>query len=265
MAMLPKPTCHSGEYATQFQDASVVAAYVHRPPYPAAVFDLLEELVSGQPRAVLDIGCGTGDIARPLVERVARLDALDVSEPMIAAGKAQRGGDHPQLRWIVGCFEDIPLDPPYGLVTAGQSLHWTDWDIALPRIGSVLAAGAYLAIIERELLPAPWDAGVLELIQRYSTNVDFVPYNLIDELVQRDLFAVSGDRRTAPVPFQQSVEAYIESFHSMNGLSRERMSADAATAFDGGVRDLLGRHGCHGSVSTHVMGRVIWGRPHRTI
>ncbi len=57
----------------------MVEAYRYRPPYPAEVFDILAGLVHGESRRVLDVGCGTGYIARNFVERVERLDAVDFS------------------------------------------------------------------------------------------------------------------------------------------------------------------------------------------
>jgi len=42
------------------------------------------------------------------------------------------------LRWLYGHVEDIALDPPYSLVTAGESLHWMEWTIVLPRLHKVL-------------------------------------------------------------------------------------------------------------------------------
>ncbi len=64
--MLPKPAHLGSTYAAQFADLSVVAAYHLRPPYPGETFEVLDRLVIDQPRAVLDVGCGTGEFARPL-------------------------------------------------------------------------------------------------------------------------------------------------------------------------------------------------------
>lgn len=44
--MQPKPRNLSPEYGAWFKDPSVVAAYPHRPPYPAEVFDLLISLIA---------------------------------------------------------------------------------------------------------------------------------------------------------------------------------------------------------------------------
>ena len=64
--MKPKPKHLGQEYASQFQDQSVVDAYRHRPPYPPQTFEILAGLIRSEPKIVLDIGCGTGKIARGL-------------------------------------------------------------------------------------------------------------------------------------------------------------------------------------------------------
>jgi hypothetical protein len=63
------------------------------------------------------------------------------------------------------------------------------------------------------------------------------------------------------VPFRQSVDEYVESFHARNGLSRDRMDAQAASAFDRQLRELVREHCSGGIVELQISGRVIWGRP----
>src|SRR5205085_11971194 len=107
----PKPDFLSDEAAAAFQDADVAAAYQHRPPYPPAVFDILVTLVVDQPRHVLDVGCGTGFLARHLVERVERVDAVDLSHALIGEGQGLAGGEQPRLAWGVGSAEAAALRP----------------------------------------------------------------------------------------------------------------------------------------------------------
>ncbi len=257
----PKPAFWSPTYATQFADPSVVAAYPTRPAYPDAVFPLLVELAAGRPRVVLDIGCGTGDIARRLVEHVEWVDAVDMSAPMIAAGRSMPGGDHPRLRWIVGRMEDVALWPPYALVTAGESLQWMDWQVVLPRLRDVLVPGGFVAMIERIGRPAPWSEALTPLLGRFSTNRDYRPYVLADELEQRGLFLRQGERETAPVVVRQSIADYVESFHSRNGFSRDRMRAEQAAAFDRELTALVTPYADGGALVGHVSARVVWGLP----
>ncbi len=73
----PKPKHLSREYASQFADGSVVAAYGCRPVHPDAVSALLAALVpEGAPR-VLEIGSGTGDLALQLLPFASEIDAVE--------------------------------------------------------------------------------------------------------------------------------------------------------------------------------------------
>lgn len=257
----PKPAHLGARYAAQFQDRAIVATYHCRPPYPAAAFPVLMGLVPASARAVLDAGCGTGDLARRLAPLVERIDAVDASVGMIAAGKTMPGGDMPSLRWLVGRVEDVPLDPPYGLVTAGESLHWMEWSVVLPRFREMLSPGGVVAIASRVEAPSPWYASLLKLITRYSTNREFQPYDLIAELERRGLFARQGAHVIAPEPYTQSIEEYIESLHSRNGFSRDRMPPEDAAAFDAAVRTLLLPHALDGLVRLEIACDIVWGVP----
>lgn len=257
--MFPKPVHLGPEYGAQFGDRSVVAAYRYRPPYPAEAFDILEQLIVDRPRTVLDVGCGTGNVARPLARRVEALDAVDISRPMIEVGRSLPGGTEPNLRWIAARAEDAELHGPYALVTAGSSLHWMDWAVVMPRFAALLSEHGVLAIIGEGALPVAWDTR--PICARYSTNRDYEPYDLLEELSQRGLFREQGSRATSPVPFRQSVDRFIESFHARNGLSRDRMTPTAAAAFDAELRAAVEPHTRGGQVELQLVTTIVWGKP----
>ncbi len=50
-----------------FTDAEVARAYRYRAPYPHAVFEILRGLLV-EPKVVLDVGAGTGALARRMRE-----------------------------------------------------------------------------------------------------------------------------------------------------------------------------------------------------
>ena len=260
--MKPKPKHLATEYGEQFKDKSVVAAYQYRPDYPAATFDILKELMPPSPRTVLDIGCGPGNIARRLIEQVDHIDAVDFSSEMIDLARQLPNGDHPSIHWINSPVESAPLKPPYSLITAGASLHWMAWDVVFPRFVDSLVSGGYLALVSNPYTQqVPWWDPLLEIIGRYSTNRDYQPYSLIEELQKRSLFQISGQAATSPVPFVQPVNEYVESFHARNGFSRDRLTTDAADAFDREAYALVTSYCPDGVVRLEITGRVTWGLP----
>jgi ubiquinone/menaquinone biosynthesis C-methylase UbiE len=259
--MLPKPACLGEEFASAFQETSVAAAYQNRPPYPAAVFSFLADLIAEHPRRVLDVGCGTGFVARHLVNLVDHIDAIDVSQAMIDAGRRLPNGDHARLNWIVGRAEDTPLSPPYTLITAGDSLHWLAWPIALPRFASMLTPGGWLVILQSGQLPLPWDAELLPIIKKFSIYGQiYQSVDLIAELEQRRLFQRQGAMQTQPALFEQPIDAYVESFHGRASLARERMGSQAALAFDAELRKLVSTH-TQDRVKLQVVTEIAWGKP----
>src|SRR5215831_18102379 len=155
------PFLQGAHHAGRFQDQSVVDRYHLRPAYPPEIFTLLNELIIDEPRVVLDVGCGTGNVARPLSSSVERIDAVDLSLPMLERARSLPGGDSPKIRWLHGRAEEAELEPPYALVTAGASLHWMEWDVVLRRLARVLTQHGMLATasVEEPAGSAPWSEG----------------------------------------------------------------------------------------------------------
>jgi SAM-dependent methyltransferase len=255
-----RPAFLGPEHARAFDDPDVALAYAYRPRYPESVFDLLLRLMDPACRRVIDLGAGRGEIARQLVRHADHVDAIEPSAAMVERGRRLLGGRDRRLTWIVARAEDAQLDGPYGLAVAGQSLHWMDWDVVLPRIARVLTAGSHLAIVNSSVEPPPWDAELRAIIRRYSRNPTYRELDLIAALTERRLFGVIGGHRTQPMVVTQRLDEYIAAFHAMSSLTRRRLGPDAER-FDAEVRDLVRASGAGESVQLSVIGEVVWGRP----
>jgi SAM-dependent methyltransferase len=244
-----------------FTDRDVAQAYRYRPEYPAETFMILCDLIVG-PRVVLDVGAGSGAIARGVVPYVERVDAVDISAAMIDEGRRLPDGNHPGVRWILGSAEEAVLYPPYGLITAGAAVHWFDEGRTMPRFSAALAPGARLALleVEDEADAASWDTDMLDIVKRYSEVRDYRDFTQVVRSLEADgSFVREGERRTAPVRLRRTVDEYIEWQHSKATLSRVRLS-DRTAAFDEEVRDLFERRGMT-TLELSAVGLVIWGRP----
>jgi SAM-dependent methyltransferase len=258
--MKKQPGFLTERVASAFQERSVVQAYQYRPVYPAETFEFLAGLLSKENKTVLDVGCGTGFVACHLVSLAERVDAVDISSEMIATGKSLLNGDHPNLHWYLGKAEDTFPQPPYGLITAGESLHWLDWEVGMPRFAEVLGLDGYLAILHPKVMPVPWDKDLKEIIRTYSTTRDFRSFDLIAELEQRQLFQRVGTNVTEAVIFKQALEEYIESFHGRASFSRERMSADNVAALDLTLHELV-KPFAEDVVELSIVAEIVWGKP----
>ncbi|MHC4223318.1 MAG: class I SAM-dependent methyltransferase [Planctomycetota bacterium] len=258
--MRPKPSHLGPEYGSQFSDPSVVNAYRLRPPYPEEAISFLLDLSIGR-GALLDIGCGRGNLTVPLAASFERVDAVDPSAAMLLEAKRQAGPQLAHVRWIQSTLAGADLEGSYDLITAGESLHWTDWPVVFPKLARLLAPGARLALVHRTYSAPPWESELRALIALFSTNREYEPYDLVQELENRGHFTLTGRHDTVPRPFIETLDAYIESFHSANGFSKDRMAPDAAAAFDREVRALVRRHQGDREVALEIAARIEYGTP----
>ena len=96
---------------------------------------------------ILDLGCGTGIVARLLRERLggaARVSGLDISAPMIAKARALA----PEIDWHEGTAMKLPFaDGSFDLVLCQQMLQFVpDPLVALHEVRRVLVPGGRLLV-----------------------------------------------------------------------------------------------------------------------
>src|SRR5262249_42030985 len=151
------------------------------------------------------------------------LVAVEPSRAMLDRGRHRGGALGAHVEWLAVPAENHAFDQQYSAVVAAEAFHWLDWHHVLPRIAASLTAGGQLVLAERSVTGTlPWEADLQRLIQEYSTNQDYVPYDTATELEARGLIAVGGRARTGAEEHRQSLDGYVESFHSRNGFSRAR-------------------------------------------
>ncbi len=94
------------------------------------------------PAVAVDVGCATGLAARALAARYpnARVLALDTSERMLRAARAERG--EAPIEIVAGAAEALPLAPAsVDVAVLNLSLPWCDPAAAFAELARVLAAG----------------------------------------------------------------------------------------------------------------------------
>jgi len=259
----PKPKGWASTYGAWFDEESVATRYSFRPPYPAETFELLDSLAADSPRNVLDAGCGPGDLARRLAPLVDRVDAVDRSRAMLVAGRTLPGAAAANLNWIRAAIEDAPLDPPYSLIVAGDSVHWFDWAPTMKIFSDALSPHGVLALVTRDWISdSSLRARLGAIYSRHGANPDFAALDPVEELARRGLFEQLGQRATGREPWSPTRAELIGCHHSQNGFVLEKMR-DAA-AFD---RELVAAVEELVPVSEDrfdlgVVATITWGLPH---
>jgi SAM-dependent methyltransferase len=139
-----------------------------RPTYPDALFDdlwaYLDEAARAQP-VVVEVGPGTGKATRSLLERGARVTAVELG-PQLAAFLAQKFRAQPALSVVNAAFEDAPLPRgAWDLVFSATAYHWIASDIRTSKPHALLKAGGVLAIVDTIQVRDEADRGYFERSQ----------------------------------------------------------------------------------------------------
>jgi SAM-dependent methyltransferase len=130
-----------------------------RPAYPGTLVDHACQVAEiGDGDAVLEIGCGTGQLTASLVARGLRVTALEPGGRLIAIAmehlKHASGAEFVNAR-----LEDARL--PFGhykAVFSASAIHWVDPDLGWRKIADLLAPGGTLALMQYVGLDEPRSA-----------------------------------------------------------------------------------------------------------
>lgn len=129
----------------------------HRAGFPPRLFDRLSaERVVRPGMRLLDLGCGTGSLARGFARRGLRVTGLDVSAELIAAARALDREAGVEIRYIEGAAEATgePAES-FDVVTAGQCWHWFERDRAAAEVRRLLVPGGHAVIAHFDWVPLP--------------------------------------------------------------------------------------------------------------
>jgi len=131
---------------------------------------------------VLDVGCGTGRLARWIAERVGPTGSVVGIDPLaerIAIARARGEADHhaPRIAFDVGQAEDLGAfpDESFDFVCMSAVFHWLpDKAKALDEVRRVLRPGGKLGVttLPRELMGAGTVAAVLAPVLGLSPYVE---------------------------------------------------------------------------------------------
>ena len=121
-----------------------------RPGYPAHVVEFVSATAGlGSGAAVLEVGCGTGQLTERLACSGSRLIAIDIGPSMIAAARRRVTGA--EVSFQVTSFEDLAaVDASFDLVICSAAFHWIDPEVAFSKSSRLLRPGGWLALLGTE-------------------------------------------------------------------------------------------------------------------
>lgn len=147
--------------------------------------DLLARVAAEAPQAVVDLGCGAGNLAPLLMARWpgAQLTGVDSSPEMLARARAA----YPKAQFVQGDIGAWRPARPVDVLYSNAALHWLDGhERLLPALLESLAPGGWLAVQMPRNFSAPSHTSIVETIEQGSWRARLEP------LVRREPVAAPG-------------------------------------------------------------------------
>ncbi|TFE25951.1 class I SAM-dependent methyltransferase [Cohnella luojiensis] len=233
----------------------------YRPSYPREAIDYLVDVVGLKPQSeVLDIGAGTGIFSRLLLERGARVTAVEPNEEMREAALAA-SKDNPDFRAVPGSAEETGLPASsYDFIVCAQAFHWFDQAAAKAEFQRVLRPGGKAVLIWNTRLTSgtPFLEGYERLLHELGTDYGKVNHRNISREMLISFFKKDG-LREARFSIRQ-----VFDFESLSG----RLISSSYSPQPGhphyepmmtALRELFDQNELEGKVNFDYVTEVFWG------
>lgn len=159
--------------------------------------DLLARVPLDQPRSVVDLGCGPGNVTVRLAQRwpQARIRGVDSSADMLRVAREK----YPQLSWEQHDLASWSGEQPVDVLYSNATLHWLgDHAALIPHLFRQVATGGFIAIqmprnfsapshrIAHELASSPqWQSRLQQLVRPTPVAEPSFYYDLLAPLTSR--------------------------------------------------------------------------------
>jgi len=127
----------------------------HRAGFPPSIFERLAHFGIGTAgQRVVDLGTGTGTLARGFAHCGCDVVGIDPAETMVAEARRLATAAHVAIAFRVGTAEETSLpDQSVDIVSAGQCWHWFDRPAAAVEVARILRPTGKVVIAHFDWLP----------------------------------------------------------------------------------------------------------------
>jgi len=158
---------------------SVAARYDEfRPGYQDALFDDLAVLAELTPTSeVLEVGCGSGQATRGLLDRASRVLAIEPGPALADLARRRFTTERFALEEVR--FEDCEPKELCDLVFSATAFHWVDPEVRWSKAALVLRPGGHLALVTHRTVGGATFDDLYEaargLLATYAPEMDYEP------------------------------------------------------------------------------------------
>ncbi len=236
----------------------------YRLPYPEAmVDDLVRRVQVSQHGRLLDLACGTGQLAFPLRRWFSEVWAVDQEPDMVEVVRAKAAaGGAGEVRAIVSSAETLRAEPEYfELAVVGNAFHRLDRDLTAGRVLGWLRPGGHLALCWSSQPfsgEGDWQRALAALLDRWMTALGAqgrIPAGWDLARQRRSDLQVLSDAGFEPTGNYEFPVGHRWTLPELAGLIRSTsflpasVLGDQGAAFDADLADTLGPYSDGGAVT----------------
>lgn len=241
-----------------------------RQGFPPAFFARLDAFGLGRDgQRVLDLGTGTGLLARDFARRGCSVTGLDLSPELLAEARKTDVAEGLAIDYIQAPAEATGLpDAAFDLVSAGTCWHWFDARAAAAEARRVLRPAGRLLICSLDWCYGPGNVidATVRTIRKYSTTRPGASSNVFEFPKGTEPLADAGfdawESFAFTIPLTYSREAWRGRIRASAGVG-PIMDAETLARFDAEMAAVLDREFPPGdlSVDHRAFGLIAWTRP----
>jgi SAM-dependent methyltransferase len=217
----------------------------HRAGFPKRFCDqLFAAALVSQSDEVLDLGTGTGTLARGFAQRGCTVTGLDPSAPLLEEARRLDQAAGLSVRYVQATAENTQLPAAaFDLVSAGQCWHWFDRSSAAREVRRVLRPGGVLVIAHFDWVPLPGNvvAATEQLIEAHNPDWKLAGGTGLHPLWLADV-AIAGFENIETFSFDEPVpyshEAWRGRIRASAGVAAS-LPPESVTRFDADLAAML--------------------------
>jgi SAM-dependent methyltransferase len=233
----------------------------YRPRYSPDVVRALREACGLVPeQLIVDVGCGTGLLAKILLENGNRVIGVEPNAEMRRAGE-QFLAAFPEFSMVAGTAEATNLpDGCADLVVAGQAFHWFQPQPTRAEFARIVKPEGWVVLIwhDRDLESTPFLRAYEDFLHRYATDYSSVAHNKVANYGALEQFYSPNEMRLIVQSTQQRFD--------LDGLRGRLLSSSyapregpAAEAMLKELPELFAAHAKNGQVIFEYWTRIYYG------
>ncbi|ULO05508.1 class I SAM-dependent methyltransferase [Paenibacillus sp. 19GGS1-52] len=229
------------------------AAYYsrYRPLYPSSLVRyLVDQFALDGTGRMLDLGCGSGQLALRFTDWFQQIMGMDTEPEMLDEAKRLATESRvDNIQWLNGKAEDITAEfGEFRLVTIAKAFHWMDRGRVLELLYNNVASNGGIAIIDNSLKkeePQIWQQKVNEVVRRWlgeerkAGNSTYTPpAEKYEDILSRSPFKRVESHQLPCYTHIWTIDSIIGNLYSTSFASR-RLFGNNVDRFETDLRQTL--------------------------